>query len=104
VTVTAVTVTAMTTVTMTAVTMTAVTMTAVTMTGKRPHGKQHGSRYRANERELAKHEFLRGQSAILYPRIQCCCPAPVPLTNDDPEASTFPVVSDNETVPPTMDR
>jgi hypothetical protein len=41
-------------------TMTAMTaMTAVTaMTGERRHWKQHGSRYRANERELAKHLVL----------------------------------------------
>jgi hypothetical protein len=48
--------------------VTAVTpVTAVTVTGKRRHRKQHGSRYRANKRELPKHEFLRGQPAILYP-------------------------------------
>jgi hypothetical protein len=40
---------------------------AMTMTGERRHWKQRGSRYRANERELAKHDFLRGQPAILYP-------------------------------------
>jgi hypothetical protein len=52
-------VTAMTAVTA-MMTMTAMTaMTAVTaMTGERRHWKQHGSRYRANERELAKHLVL----------------------------------------------
>jgi hypothetical protein len=38
---------------MTAVMTTAVT--AVTMSGERWHWKQHGSRDRANERELEKH-------------------------------------------------
>jgi hypothetical protein len=54
--------TAMTAVTamMTMTAMTAMTaVTAVTaMTGERRHWKQHGSRYRANERELAKHLVL----------------------------------------------
>jgi uncharacterized membrane protein YhhN len=55
----AMTMTAMTTVTA-MMTMTAMTaVTAVTaMTGERRHWKQHGSRYRANERELAKHVVL----------------------------------------------
>jgi ABC-type antimicrobial peptide transport system permease subunit len=62
---TTMTMTAMTTMTMTMTAMTTMTMTAmtaVTMTGERRHGKQHGSRYRANKRELPKHEFLRGSA------------------------------------------
>ena len=56
------------TATVTAVTATVVTtMTTVTMTGERRHRKQHGSRYRANKRELPKHEFLLGPARILYP-------------------------------------
>jgi hypothetical protein len=70
--------------------VTVTTMTTVTMTGERGHGKQHGSRYRANKRELPKHEFLHRQPAILYPWRQrywrCACSA----NNDDLEASTFP--------------
>jgi 2',3'-cyclic-nucleotide 2'-phosphodiesterase (5'-nucleotidase family) len=50
--------------TMTAMTpmVTVTTVTTVTMTGERRHRKQHGSRYRANKRELPKHELLRGLS------------------------------------------
>ena len=78
-------VTAMTTMTMTA-------MTAMTMTGERRHGKQHGSRYRANKRELPKHEFLRGSARDPYPDENVTGAGSVPLT------------SDNETLPSTMDR
>jgi hypothetical protein len=57
-------VTAMMTAVVTAMMTAVVTaMTAVAMTGERGHGKQHGSSYRANKRELPKHEFLRGQFA-----------------------------------------
>jgi uncharacterized membrane protein YhhN len=55
----AMTMTAMTAMTAVTAMMTMTAMTAVTaMTGERRHWKQHGSRYRANERELAKHLVL----------------------------------------------
>ena len=73
-------------------TMTMTAMTAMTMTGERRHGKQHGSRYRANKRELPKHEFLRGSARDPYPDENVTGAGSVPLT------------SDNETLPSTMDR
>jgi hypothetical protein len=88
-------VTAMVTPVVTAMTMTAmttVTMTAMTMTGERRHGKQHGSRYRANKRELPKH----GVSPWFIPDDNVTGAGPVP--------NGFPVVSANATLPATMDR
>jgi hypothetical protein len=87
-TVTAVTATVVTTMTATVVT----TMTTVTMTGERRHRKQHGSRYRANKRELPKH----GVSPWFIPEDNVTGAGPVP--------NGFPVVSANATLPATMDR
>jgi hypothetical protein len=91
--------------TMTAVTaMTMTTMTAMTtvaMTGERGHGKQHGSRYRANKREFPKHEFLHGQPAILSPTTTLLARA---CSNDDPwRRAPSLVISANETIRTTMD-
>ncbi len=66
------------------------TMTTMTMTGERGHGKQHGSRYRANKRELPKH----GVSPWFIPDDNVTGAGPVP----------FPVVSANEAILGTMDR
>jgi hypothetical protein len=86
-------VTTMTAMTTMVTTMTAMTaMTTVTMTGERRHGKQHGSRYRANKRELPKH----GVSPWFIPDDNVTGAGPVP--------NGFPVVSANETIPGTMDR
>jgi hypothetical protein len=65
--------TAMTTVTaVTAVTAVTTMTTMTTVTGECRQGKQHGSRYRANKREVPKHEFLRRLSlttTLLAPRL-----------------------------------
>jgi hypothetical protein len=81
-------VTAMTPVVTAMTAMVTAMVTAVTMTGERGHGKQHGSRYRANKRELPKH----GVSPWFIPDDNVTGATPVPLTND------------NETIPGTMDR
>jgi hypothetical protein len=94
--VTAMTATVVTAVTATVTAMTPMvtvtTMTTVTMTGERRHGKQHGSRYRANKRELPKH----GVSPWFIPDDNVTGAGPVP--------NGFPVVSAYETPPATMDR
>jgi hypothetical protein len=90
--VTAMTATVVTTMTAMTPMVTVTTVTTVTMTGERRHGKQHGSRYCANKRELPKH----GVSPWFIPDDNVTGAGPVP--------NGFPVVSDNETIPGTMDR
>jgi hypothetical protein len=90
--VTAMTATVVTTMTAMTPMVTVTTVTTVTMTGERRHGKQHGSRYCANKRELPKH----GVSPWFIPDDNVTGAGPVP--------NGFPVVSANETPPATMDR